>query len=119
MNKMPPMKEHQLMTLLKNYLQAKGWWVMRINSGAIRATNKYGNQHMVRLAEVGMPDLMAFRSADRGIKDYFELTQLLFIEVKVPGNKPTFLQIRKMKELEEFGARCIVIHSLEELEKEL
>ena len=114
------MKEHQLMTLLKNYLQAKGWWVMRINSGAIRATNKYGNQHMVRLAEVGMPDLMAFRSADRGIKDYFELTQLLFIEVKTPQNpKPTFAQEQKMTELQEHGARTLVIHSLEELEEEL
>lgn len=105
--------EHQLQTLLKNYLEAKGWFVMRLNSGMIRDSKGHG----IRLSPAGTPDLMAFReSLDFESKD----TQLIFIEVKTPHNpNPTFSQDQKMMELEEHGAKCLVIHSLEELEDAL
>src|SRR3990167_833882 len=111
--------EHQLMTLLKNYLTAKGWYVMRLNAGMIKTETG----HRVRLAEVGMPDLMAFRRyGDLGVKVKSlidDASVLVFIEVKVPGDKPTFAQEHKMEELREHGARTIVAHSLEELEEYL
>ena len=44
---------------------------------------------------------------------------LYFIEVKIGKNKPTFYQQQKMEELKAHGARCLVIHSLEELLKQL
>jgi len=48
---------------------------------------------------------------------------LLFIEVKNPGlgkrSEPTELQHLKMEELKSFGDRCIVAHSVEEVEREL
>lgn len=124
MNNLPTISEHQLQTLLKNYLEAKGWYVMRLNSGMVKTVNKYGNTHRIRLAEVGTPDLMAFKSWNCSVcigEGYEEEDcgiKLLFIEVKTPKNpKPTFAQEQKMKELESFGARCIVAHSLEELQE--
>ena len=115
--------EHQLQTEIMNYLKYKGWYVMRLNSGAIQATNRYGNKHMMRLAPAGTPDLMAFKKALFGVnvEDVEPIPyvgpSLYFIEVKVEGNKPTLLQTVKMQELEEYGAKCLVIHSLEELQE--
>ena len=49
--------------------------------------------------EAGTPDLMAFKRQENKFGSI--LLNLLFIEVKVPGNKPTALQKAKMEELEE------------------
>lgn len=113
--------EHQIQTLIKNYLTAKGWFCMRLNSGRIPMTDYNGRKRMIWMGEAGTPDLMAFRKIWLG--DVFlnarpGVTDLLFIEVKRPGKKPTFNQEQMMKLLEEKGARGLVIHSLEELQKE-
>lgn len=87
---------------------------MRLNSGAIR-TDK-GN--MVRMARTGTPDIMCFKNIEEeGSYHHNGCVNLLFIEVKRPGNKPTFAQEQMMKELEEKGGQCYVIHNLEELQK--
>ena len=115
--------EHALQTLIIHWLQAHRYYVMRLNSGRIRTEKGY----MVKLGEVGTPDIMAFKEVKQD--PCFENGEeprncdklnLVFIEVKTPNNpKPTFAQEQKMKELEEYGARCLVIHSLEELEDQL
>lgn len=74
---------------------------MRLNSGAIQTVNGM----RVRLSEAGTPDILAIKQG-----------RIVFIEVKRPGNKPTERQIAKMKILEEYGAKCIVAHSVDELE---
>lgn len=117
-NKIIP-TEHQIQTLLKNYLTAKGWYCMRLNSGRIPMADHRGKQRMIWMGEKGTPDLMAFRRIWLG--DVFlharpGVADLLFIEVKRPGKKPTFNQVQKMKELEEKGARCIVATGIEDLE---
>lgn len=75
---------------------------------------------MIMMGERGTPDLLAFREAEcdpaewgRGDEEH---TLLLFIEVKRKGKKPTWNQEQKMKELEEYGARCIVATGIEDLE---
>ena len=105
--------EHQIQTLLMNYLQANRWYVLRLNSGKY-AVGEGSNRRMVIGQEAGTPDLMCFKYS----KDQAN-TDLVFIEVKVPGNKPTEVQVRKMKELEAHGARTMVVHSLEELQEKL
>jgi hypothetical protein len=100
--------ERQIQTEIMNYLLSKGYYVLRLNSGAIR-TDK---GHLVRMAKAGTPDIMAFKKW--GQPDVHAV-HIVFIEVKIPGAKPTMLQEMKMKELQEFGARCIVAHSIEEL----
>lgn len=113
--------EHQIQTLLKNYLTAKGWYVMRLNSGRIPMSDYRGKQRMIWMGEKGTPDLMAFKelSLPNGYGSVPEThLKLLFIEVKRPGKKPTFNQEQMMKLLEEKGAKCIVASSIEDLEAE-
>lgn len=94
--------EHSIQTEIINYLESRMWYTQRMNSGAIR-TDK-GN--LVRMNRAGTPDIFALKNG-----------KCLFIEVKRPGNKPTALQTAVMEELEQYGARCLVVHSVEELEE--
>lgn len=116
--------EHEIQTLIKNYLTAKGWYVLRLNSGRIPMSDYRGKQRMIWMGETGTPDLMAFKKKgtvirnDDGSNGIHTYLSLLFIEVKRPGKKPTFNQVQKMKELEEKGAKCIVASSLEDLQAE-
>lgn len=120
-NKLPPIREHDLQILITHWLQAHGWFVIRQNSGMVKSERG----GMVRLGETGMPDLMAFKRFRREIVDKGEYSwngqvDLLFCEVKTPQNpEPTFAQHQKMMELSGYGARCIIVHSLEELEEQL
>ncbi len=99
--------EKGIQQAIENYLKYKGYYTMRLNSGKFLV-----GKTMVRGQERGTPDLMAFNRALQS-----GLVHLLFIEVKRPGKHPTYLQEQKMKELETYGARCIVAHSVSELEE--
>lgn len=109
--------EHQIQNLLIHYLRVKGFYVMRLNSGAIRV-----DKRLIRMAEKGTPDMLAFRELISLVVPprivSMKTTNMIFIEVKRPGNKPTFLQKLKMEELERYGAKCIVASSIEDLQKE-
>lgn len=116
------MLEKHIQQQLIHYLKLKGYYVQRMNSGAMMAhSTKTGKNYRVRMADVGTPDIMAFKrfEFEDGYGCATSDMNLLFIEVKQPGKKPTVLQSLKMKELESFGARCLVIHSIEELESQL
>lgn len=104
---MKKLTEHDLQNSIIEYLRRKKFFVMRLNSGAVKTQTGF-----MRLAEAGTPDLMAFKLHLSGMKLYF-------IEVKLPGKKPTIAQQTKMHELETYGAVCMVIHSLEELTENL
>lgn len=93
----------------------KGYYCQRLNSGMI-PMGEGRSRRMIRLVKSGTPDVMAFKHYELDGEDF---TKLLFIEVKRPGKKPTPLQTAKMEELEEYGARCIVAHSVEELQAQL
>lgn len=111
--------EKSIQQAIMQYLRYKGYYCMRLNSGRIR-TQAGG---LVKLMEAGTPDLLAFRPMVVKPLGKYEIdvplgiTVMYFIEVKAGKNKPTYLQEMKMKELETFGARCIVANSVEELEK--
>ena len=111
--------EHAIQTAILHYLGYKGFYTIRLNSGMIPIISK-GRSRLIRMAERGTPDIMAFRKFNQkinGIPLTLPLPDLFFFEVKVPGNKPTFLQEAKMKELEEYGAKCYVVHSVKEVEQ--
>lgn len=124
MSKLPGLSEHQLQQLLINYLRVKGWYVMRLNSGKY-SVGEGRFKRFIMGQEAGTPDLVAFKPFSPSIQSPKRLitippvsgiAELLFVEVKSGKNKPSDLQSRKMEELEQYGARCLVIHSLEELE---
>jgi len=140
--------EHQVMTHIINHLRVLGYYVMRLNSGrrSYQYTYKQGVRKgrtvtkSIQLAEAGTPDIMAFRMGARyfaqivdpstlnpkvGEKIFVESVhkaewpELLFVEVKQEGGKITPVQEAKIKELTEYGARCIVATSIEDLERQL
>ena len=96
--------EHSIQNTIISYLWMRGYYVQRLNSGKIPMQSLHG-QRLIQLMPPGTPDIMAFKK-----------NELLFIEVKRPGKKPTYLQEEKMKELETYGARCFVATSLEDVE---
>lgn len=104
---MDPRTEHEIQNLCINYLKSKGFYVMRLNSGRMPYTYK-GRRKFMSLASKGTPDVMAFRHKIGGC-------EIFFFEIKKPGMEPTGLQLHKMEELEQFGASCHVVHSLEEI----
>ncbi len=115
-NNLPLATEHQIQTDIIRYLKLKGYYVQRLNSGTI-PIGEGRARRMIRLAEVGTPDLMAFRIFQE--KDGSWYTKLVFIEVKRPGNKPTIHQEQKMLELMSYGAKCIIAFSVADVEKQI
>lgn len=115
------LSEKQIQTQIINYLRYKGWYVMRLNSGKY-SVGEGRSTRFIMGQEAGTPDLLAFKKTKFGlnVEDVEPLTNmglsLVFIEVKVPGNKPTPLQAAKMKELETYGARCLVATCIEDVE---
>lgn len=103
-------KEHYIQTQIINYLWSKGYYVMRLNSGKY-SVGEGKSRRFIMGQDAGTPDLMAFKKCETN----FAHSELLFIEVKKPGNKPTALQTAKMAELEGYGAQCMVASSVEDL----
>lgn len=117
-NKLPLPLEKHIQTAIIGYLRAKGWYVMRLNSGSMRSIDKRGKMFMTKLTDAGTPDIMAFKPYPKGYSGSTGKTYLLFIEVKRSAkHPPTPLQLAKMRELEEYGATCHVIWSIEQLQE--
>jgi hypothetical protein len=110
--------EHQLQTQIINFLRYKGYYVQRMNSGKI-PIGEGRSRRLISMSRAGTPDVMAFKPSLIITRSRNWPVDLLFIEVKTPGNKATPLQTEVMKELEAHGARCIVAHSIEEVEAAL
>ena len=102
--KQPVQTEHQIQQAVIEWLQYKKWFVWRHNSGMVRTVHNT----MVRMGVAGMPDVFALKDG-----------QLLGIEVKRPGKKPTDIQQRMMDDLTKYGAQCMVVTSTEDLEVKL
>lgn len=111
--------EHTIQTECINFLRSKGYYVLRLNSGKYSVGEGRFKRFIMGQA-AGTPDLLAFSKpyADCDCQMPAEV-RLLFIEIKRPKQEPTVTQALKMEELETYGARCVVVHSVEELEKEL
>lgn len=130
--KLPSATEHQIQTQIINYLRINGYYVMRLNSGKY-AVGEGRDRRFVMGQDAGTPDLMAFKALEipilgkhipEGIdavinKIAVSTIFVLFIEVKRPGKKATSLQEVKMRELTDYGARCIVATSVEDLKEKL
>jgi hypothetical protein len=126
MNTLPQLTEAQIQQQIIGFLRFQGFYVQRLNSGML-PMGEGASRRMIRMTKAGTPDLMAFRSIHEKIlltapgQRSIERTrvQLVFIEVKRPGKKPTMLQSQVMAELEEHGALCMVATSIEDIERQL
>lgn len=111
------LSEHEIQNLIIEYLRRKKWYVIRLNSGTMTKEYK-GKKYFIRGQAAGTPDLMAFKEFETLPTDQqSSYIELLFIEVKSAIGRPTAIQTAKMKELEEYGAKCIVATCIEDLQK--
>jgi hypothetical protein len=111
-NKLPELKEREIQQQIIHYLQAKGWYVQRMNAGQYSmGEGRY--KRYVMGAAAGTPDIFAFKRCTCCVEGYG--SHVLFVEVKRPGKQPTPLQELKMAELRGYGARCVVATSIEDL----
>jgi hypothetical protein len=95
------------------YLEKQGYYVQRLNAGGYKMGNAF-----VHGVKAGTPDIMAFKkylSTDGVHKVQVPFIDLVFVEVKRPGGIVSKLQEVKMDELTQYGARCFVVYSVEEL----
>lgn len=81
----------------------------RTNSGMVKVTNTYGNQHMMRLAQAGTADITGCSKDGRFVA----------IECKIKPNKLTALQEAYLEEIRKRGGIAIVAYDLNDVEKVL
>lgn len=114
--------EKQIQNEIIEELELRGYYIQRMNSGIIPKTDKYGEERNIWLSKKGTPDIMAFKPLwqKEPLKSISKgEVKLFFIEVKKSGKDATDLQKERMEELEQYGAICLVIHSIVELQMEL
>lgn len=100
--RMKKLSEHELQKNIIELLQYHGWYCLRLNSGKIR-TQSGG---FMQLCPKGTPDLMAIKRKQPP----------LFIEVKLPKGIVSPEQAIMMTELRKYGADCLVVRSIDDLE---
>lgn len=89
-------------------LRRMGHYVMRMNSGKYHVLNQYGKSGYVVGQESGTPDVMSIHQG-----------KVYFWEVKRPGKKPTPIQEARMKVLEQYGAKCCTVTSVDDVTNNL
>lgn len=85
-------------------LRRMGHYVMRLNSGKYQAFDKYGKSRYIMGQEAGTPDVMSIHQG-----------KVYFWEVKRSGKKPTPLQEARMRILEQYGAECYTVTSIDDV----
>lgn len=107
------MTEQQLVNQILGYLNYKGYYCYRQNSGVSRS--EYTDKK-------GITKTRMWRSGIKGIADIVGISpkgKYVAIECKIEPNKPTLLQKLFLDEVRQRGGIAMVIYSLEDLEKQL
>lgn len=99
----PQLLEKDIQRQVIEWLNYHNFYAFRFNSGMI-STGEGKTKRMVKLGEVGMPDVLAVKQG-----------QFYGFEIKRPGKEPTFLQNLAHEKLRNYGAKVYTIHSVEEL----
>lgn len=111
-------KEGNISKSIQDYLNRRGIYNDRINSGQLEVvTTSQGKngpkeyRRWIRLAKKGTPDRFAIipPSMDRLKRG----GQIVFIEVKMRGKKPSPEQLERHEELRRSGATVIIADSLD------
>lgn len=97
------MKETALVRQILDYCSWQNLLFWRNQSGAVKVTNSYGKQHMMRLGATGSPDLIGCIKGN-----------LIGIECKVGKNKTTQLQEEFGERIRKAGGLYKVVYSLDE-----
>lgn len=104
---MKPTKEGALVQAVTQYLNARGAFAWRNNSGMLRGEHR-GKLWAVRMGVPGMPDVLAVKDG-----------RLIAVECKRLSNKPTAIQEATMGELRKRGALVVVAYCVSDVAKAL
>lgn len=105
------MSEQMLVNEIKHYLNVKGHFVWRNNSGVTRSS--YTDKRGVRSERM-------WRSGFKGISDIIGVSndgRFIAIECKVGKNKATIFQEQFLQDIKEHGGIAAVVYNLEELQE--
>jgi hypothetical protein len=100
------MKEMLLVRQIVDYLNYRGHFVQRTNSGMMRGEYK-GKPWAVKLSPAGTADITGCSKDGR----------FLAVECKIRPNKPTELQERYLNEIRKRGGIAIVAYDLTDVEQ--
>lgn len=98
------MKEMMLVKQIVDYLNYRGHFVQRTNSGVVRTEYK-GRTNVIRLAHAGTSDITGCSKDGRFIA----------IEAKIKPNKPTALQEAYLDEIRKRGGIALVAYDLDDV----
>lgn len=128
---MRPAREGDLVRAVIQYLNARGAFAWRNQSGMLRGTHK-GKPWAVRMGTKGMPDVLAVMPQMADPPNWEEVPgtdgkwvkrsvigRLIAVECKRPGNNPTKVQEHTMAELRKRGALVVVAYDVRDVEKAL
>jgi hypothetical protein len=111
--------EHQIQSVILEYLRCNDVWAYRVNSGqyALHMQNKFGRtrSYWVMGAPAGTPDIIGVLG--KKYKQHFG--RMIAVEVKKPGGKTTDTQDRIINELLDHGAYAFVAYSCDDVEEQL
>lgn len=99
------MKETQLVKQIIDYLNYRGHFVQRTNSGSLRFHDANGRSNFIKLAHAGTADITG---CSRNGK-------FLAIECKIGKNKTTDLQNAYLEEIRKRGGIAVVAYSLDDV----
>lgn len=95
------MKEKDLQKSIKDYLELKGYLVIKAPTAGIY---KHDTGRYIPLGRKGISDLIALK---KGI--------FYAIEIKVPGNTPTLEQQEFLQEVEQKGGVALLAYSIDDV----
>jgi hypothetical protein len=100
------LKETHLVRQIIDYLNYRGCFVQRTNSGSVRFKDSGGRSNFIKLAHAGTADINGCSPDGRFIA----------IECKIKPNKPTELQEAYLEEIRKRGGIAIVAYDLSDVE---
>lgn len=121
-----PGREGDLVTAVISYINARGGMAWRQNAGVTVIESK-GRRRAIHSGRKGLPDVIGIRPVlDIGVMTMDTTTrltlppgrlgQLIAVECKRPGNKPTPAQEFMLAELRKRGALVVVAYSVKDVE---
>jgi hypothetical protein len=99
------LKETNLVRQIIDYLNFRGCFVQRTNSGALRFKDSSGRSNFIKLAYAGTADITGCSRDGKFIA----------IEAKIKPNKPTALQEAYLEEVRKRGGIAVVAYSLDDV----
>jgi hypothetical protein len=101
------LKETYLVRQIIDYLNFRGHFVQRTNSGAVRFKDASSRNHFIKLAHAGTADITGCSREGRFIA----------IECKIKPNKTTPLQEAYLEEIRKRGGIAVVAYDLTDVEE--